>query len=122
MENSNLLQYLRSFPHIPRIPLLHDIISGVQYLHRLNIIHGDLRAMNIFISGTGRAILASFGLARILTTKWTPVITRDLKGALHWRAPELVFNEKQPLQKKNDVWSFGCTCYEVNKFNLLALT
>ncbi|KAJ3574256.1 hypothetical protein NP233_g1894 [Leucocoprinus birnbaumii] len=115
MEYGDLLRYMSAFPESPKIPLISDIISGLQYLHDLNIIHGDLKASNVLISNNRQAMLADFGISHISMTLAT-TSTRGFAGTANWTAPELLLeeDESEPIPtKKSDIWSFSCTCYEV---------
>ncbi|KXN92495.1 hypothetical protein AN958_07442 [Leucoagaricus sp. SymC.cos] len=46
MENKTLSNYLHQNAAVPRLPLLLDVATGLQYLHESSIIHGDLRAVH----------------------------------------------------------------------------
>ena len=43
-----------------------DIVSGVEYLHRLKIVHRDLKPENVLMEENGYIKLADFGLAKFL--------------------------------------------------------
>ncbi|KXN88648.1 Serine/threonine-protein kinase sepA [Leucoagaricus sp. SymC.cos] len=112
MENGDLLQYLQKLPDTPRVPLLHDIISGLQYLHKFDIVHADLKAKNVLISGTHRALLADFGVSRVAVT--IPTTTTNIAaGTPNWMAPELFLEDVPTPTSKSDIWAFGCVCYEI---------
>ncbi|KAJ3559729.1 hypothetical protein NP233_g11191 [Leucocoprinus birnbaumii] len=114
MKYGDLLQYLKTFPKSPRIPLILDIIRGLRYLHSVDIIHGDLKASNVLISREGHAMLADFGVSHIIMTMGTTT-TRGFTSTANWTAPELLLEEEEtePIAtKESDVWSFACTCYE----------
>lgn len=112
MENGDLLQYLKNFPNSPRIPFLHDIISGLHFLHELNVIHADLKAKNVIVSETRRAMLADFGISRILMTLTTSS-DNIATGTAHWMAPEMFLVDDASPRKEGDIWAFGCICYEI---------
>ena len=46
-----------------RKALLQDILDGVEYLHRRDIIHNDLKPANILVTRTGTARIIDFGLS-----------------------------------------------------------
>ncbi|KXN92073.1 Serine/threonine-protein kinase sepA [Leucoagaricus sp. SymC.cos] len=108
MHNGNLSKYLKDFPGSPRIALIHDIVSGLEYLHNQNIVHGDLKAKNVLVSNQGRAILADFGISHVHKTDLTS--TKDNSGTYNWMAPEILSSPKPTPE--SDIWSLGCTCYE----------
>ncbi|KAH7322051.1 kinase-like domain-containing protein [Rhizoctonia solani] len=50
MEEGNLRQYLQSNARVDRYPLCIQVAQGVEYLHDNNMIHGDLKAINVLVS------------------------------------------------------------------------
>ncbi|KXN83748.1 Serine/threonine-protein kinase HT1, partial [Leucoagaricus sp. SymC.cos] len=115
MENGNLHSYLKFCPDTPRLPLIADIIAGLDYLHGVNIIHADLKAVNVLISSERRALLADFGISRVVATVASKSGTL---GTIFWTAPEIFIhdlakNPDSPRTMASDIWSFACTCYEV---------
>ena len=95
-----------------------DVAAGVSYLHQKAIVHGDLKGVNILVTGSGKACLADFGLsnhvdAEMLT--WTSESSANTGGTVRWQAPELFDPEKENSKptKETDVYAFSCVCYEV---------
>lgn len=102
---------------------------GLEYLHSLGIVHGDVRCVsylaqsantkltrskqsNILISDDNEALISDFGLSTYLPKM---SVSNNLHGSFRWRAPEMHSPEKFNLtvQQANslpaDVWSFGMT-------------
>ncbi|KXN91372.1 Serine/threonine-protein kinase HT1 [Leucoagaricus sp. SymC.cos] len=110
MEEGSLINYLDRRPDAPRIPLIADIISGLDHLHGMDIIHGDVKGANVLIANDRCAVLADFGLSQPVSA----FETRSSVGSIHWTAPEKFLNDNEVLQQTtSDIWSFACTCYEV---------
>ncbi|KAJ6566792.1 kinase-like domain-containing protein [Mycena capillaripes] len=63
MKHGTVLKYLRDRGRGDVNRLLLEIAHGLDYLHSMNIIHGDLRGNNILISDDKTACLTDFGLA-----------------------------------------------------------
>ncbi|KXN92034.1 Serine/threonine-protein kinase HT1, partial [Leucoagaricus sp. SymC.cos] len=121
MENMDLGRYLKSHPSTPRIPLIADIISGLDHLHGMDIIHTNLTTTNVLISSDGRALLADFGHSQIATSIAMKIGWMD---SVHWTAPEILLAEVDippSATTESDIWSFACTCYEVFYFPLSIL-
>ncbi|KXN83965.1 hypothetical protein AN958_00609 [Leucoagaricus sp. SymC.cos] len=126
MEAGNLLNFLYKFPDTSRIHLVYDVVSGLQHLHSLDIVHSDLKASNVLVSNSKRAMVADFGVSTIATTSVGTTTARDIAGTLNWMAPELVVGSDaldtaddtddgvRPPTKESDMWSLGCLCFEVS--------
>lgn len=60
--------------------ILYDILNGIDYLNKLNLIHRDLKPANICINfDTCTAKIADFGLARDFTLEFNDKMLVDLK-------------------------------------------
>lgn len=91
-----------SQPHVI-INLLRQILSGIAFSHRKNLIHRDLKPGNVLLtSQRTRAVLTDFGLARDLDSSATQLAG---VGTLHFLAPEQIDHR---VSKKSDVWSIAC--------------
>ncbi|KAI9018314.1 kinase-like domain-containing protein, partial [Hyaloraphidium curvatum] len=113
MEQGNLRQYLhsRSWDQSIGLKLLHDVASGMAYLHAHGIVHGDLKAVNVMVD-ENKALIADFGLAKVRQEiGMTTSSTHGLAGTLVFMAPELLNGD--PPQRPADVYAFAMTCYEV---------
>lgn len=91
--------------------IFYEILSGMAYLHKCNIIHRDIKTSNILINNKGEIKIGDYGLARrdskAKDKKYTfKVVT------ICYRAPELLlgFREYGP---EIDIWSIGCVFCEL---------
>lgn len=122
MGNGNIKQYLKQYPHVNRHPLLLDIARGVAYLHSMNVVHGDLKGVNILVRDDGSACLVDFGLMSIALDPGTTDITTTsegrTKGTWRWMSPELFEPShfglsRVQLTKESDCYAFGMVIYEI---------
>ncbi|KAJ3553050.1 hypothetical protein NP233_g12734 [Leucocoprinus birnbaumii] len=114
MKNGNLVRYLSDNPAAPRGPLIYDIAVGIQYLQSANLVHGDLKGLNVLVNDAGRACITDFGLSSLRTdsTLSRAFGASTIRGCSYrWASPELV-DGKRPTMA-SDIWAFGCVCYEV---------
>ncbi|KAF9447338.1 kinase-like protein [Macrolepiota fuliginosa MF-IS2] len=115
MDNGTLCEYSNKLTPASRLPLISDVIDGLLYLHELNIVHSDLKGANVLVSDQGRALITDFGISHIATATAGQKCTSSLIGATARWAPPEAFDREGPIRptKPQDVWSFGCLCYEV---------
>ncbi|XP_039002860.1 probable serine/threonine-protein kinase PBL23 [Hibiscus syriacus] len=90
-----------------RVKIALEAARGLQYLHKNNIIHRDMRPNNILVTHEFETMLGDFGLARTQhedSDKSSETITRVV-GTLGYLAPE--YAECGKVSTKMDVYSFG---------------
>ncbi|THH12048.1 hypothetical protein EW146_g7832, partial [Bondarzewia mesenterica] len=84
-----------------------QIGSALEYCHRNNVVHRDLKIENILISQTGNIKIIDFGLSNL----YDPAShLSTFCGSLYFAAPELL-NAKVYTGPEVDVWSFGVVLY-----------
>ncbi|KAJ7895941.1 kinase-like domain-containing protein, partial [Mycena olivaceomarginata] len=116
MDNGDLKHFLNNAPsNINRLALITDVALGLEYLHSNRVVHGDLKAVNILVTPSGRACIADFGLASIvdeLSLKMMFSSNSGRAGTVRYQAPELLTNERSN-HFGSDVYAFACVCYEI---------
>ncbi|KAF7305453.1 Non-specific serine/threonine protein kinase [Mycena chlorophos] len=84
-----------------------QIASALDYCHRNNVVHRDLKIENILISHTGNIKIIDFGLSNL----YDPAAhLGTFCGSLYFAAPELL-NAKLYTGPEVDIWSFGVVLY-----------
>ncbi|KAJ7057682.1 kinase-like domain-containing protein, partial [Mycena amicta] len=113
MEKGNIARYLKSNPvGVNKLSLVLDVALGLEHLHRMKLVHGDLKAVNVLVNSSGHAVLADFGLSSIAESKiLLSTSTTKIGGTVRWQAPELFDGNKNSFS--SDVYAFGCVCYEI---------
>lgn len=81
-----------------------DVLRGLVYLHKENVLHLDLKPGNILVTLDGQAKLADFGMSARL--KDVVAAKRDdrPRGTTLYMAPEACRGKSE---KASDVWAFG---------------
>ncbi|KAF8145827.1 hypothetical protein K438DRAFT_1871307 [Mycena galopus ATCC 62051] len=116
METGNVMEFLKNEPPntIHRLSLILDVALGLDHLRTQNVVHGDLKAINILVTPSRRACIADFGLAHIastMTLRFTHSTSNVRGGTTRYLAPELF--KPSPSHFGSDVYAFASTCYEI---------
>ncbi|KAJ7089946.1 kinase-like domain-containing protein, partial [Mycena epipterygia] len=113
MENGDITRYLKNnFVGVNRLTLVLDSGLGLEHLHSLKLVHGDLKAINVLVTRSGRAVLADFGLASVTDSKVLRSTSSGKRGGTaRWQAPELFQGSRNSFA--SDVYAFSCVCHEI---------
>jgi eukaryotic-like serine/threonine-protein kinase len=90
-----------------------DVASALAWAHAHGIIHRDIKPANILLEGD-QAIVADFGLARAIHIAGGESLTSGglVVGTPAYMSPEQA-DPKAVLDGRCDVYSLGCTLYEM---------
>ncbi|XP_062874619.1 serine/threonine kinase 17a like [Trichomycterus rosablanca] len=91
------------------IRLARQILTGVAFLHRNNIVHLDLKPQNILLTSAqplGDIRIVDFGLSRRVDSTSE---VREILGTPEYVAPEILNYE--PITTATDMWSIGVLTY-----------
>uniref|UniRef100_A0A914WF44 Mitogen-activated protein kinase kinase kinase n=1 Tax=Plectus sambesii TaxID=2011161 RepID=A0A914WF44_9BILA len=118
MAAGSLLQIIKDFGPIKEpasIKYIEQILDGLAYIHKIGIVHCDLKCDNILSDGQGNVKLGDFGIAvqKLINTANHSYFSQNEKrgGTYHWMAPEVMNGEG--CGRKSDIWSLGCTIVEM---------
>ncbi|XP_039053416.1 serine/threonine-protein kinase EDR1-like isoform X1 [Hibiscus syriacus] len=92
-----------------RLKMLRDICRGLMCIHRMNIVHRDLKSANCLVNKHWTVKICDFGLSRIMTSR--PIKDSASAGTPEWMAPELMRNE--PFTEKCDIFGLGVIMWEL---------
>jgi eukaryotic-like serine/threonine-protein kinase len=107
------------------LPIIQQLIAGIEAAHEKNIIHRDLKPANIKITPEGVVKILDFGLAKAMepaassdgSPENSPTLTigatvaGTILGTAAYMAPEQA--KGKAADKRSDIWSFGVIVCEV---------
>ena len=94
--------------------IIHDVASGLDYLHSNNIIHQDIKPANILQDDMGNYVIIDFGISTLArdTLRKSTLMGNTSAGTLAYMGPERFMKDSTPIFA-SDIWSLGAMLYEL---------
>jgi serine/threonine protein kinase len=100
------------------IPIARELLVALKGMHDIGIIHRDVKCANVYVTEDGEIQLGDFGIVGVLEDGVSSK-RKTIVGTPHWMPKEIVdvmtgvTTEEKPYGTEIDIWSFGCTVYEM---------
>ena len=106
-NNGDLGQYIETKNTEQDLSFIYQIICGLKYLYKNNILHRDIKPQNILVSGD-KIKICGFGFAKNLAKN---DLISTFCGSPLYMAPEIL--KIGEYTEKSDIWSLGVIIYEI---------
>lgn len=113
LPNKNLQQVLQEDQHkadncrqlTPTIKskIVYGVASAMSYLHSSDLLHRDLKPLNILLDKDYNPVICDFGLSRI----FNPEEMSNRVGSYAYMAPEMLIKDNVAFTKQIDVYSYA---------------
>lgn len=115
VEGRTLAQLLRDQPAL-ELEQVRDIVEqvarGLQALHRMEMVHRDLRPENLLVDRSGTVKIIDFGSVRVAGLADDGGLQQEeLLGTLQYTAPECFLGER--ATERSDLFSLGVIAYQM---------
>jgi Serine/threonine protein kinase len=124
--NKSLLDYMNAkiktkLTESEILKIMLDISIGIYEMHRLNMIHRDIKIENVLIDAKHNFKLCDFGstASPIMPPKdqqQFQLLSHDIlyQTTPQYRSPEMIdLYRGFPIDDKSDIWAFGCFLYKL---------
>jgi serine/threonine protein kinase len=92
--------------------IVRQAATGLAAIHRLGIVHRDIKPGNLLLSDDGTVKIADFGIANFLHDATTTLTsTGQIVGTSAYLAPERA--RGKPAGPASDVYALGCVLYQL---------
>ncbi|KAG8756083.1 hypothetical protein FRC12_010689 [Ceratobasidium sp. 428] len=109
MENGSVDHLDVNNHAIDRCRICFGAAQGLAYLHKIGIVHGDIKGGNIMLSNNNDAQLADFGNAVLASSVLTfTESSAHSRLSTRWAAPEQLLGEAT-YSRQADIYSLGMT-------------
>jgi len=92
-----------------KLSYIVQVCRALEYAHKRNIVHRDVKPGNIVVTNEGTVKVVDFGIARLTDTSSTS--SGMLIGTIDYMSPEQIRGEK--VDGRSDIWAVGVMMYEV---------
>jgi beta-lactam-binding protein with PASTA domain/predicted Ser/Thr protein kinase len=93
------------------IEVMADVCAALDFSHRHNIIHRDVKPANVMITRNGAVKVMDFGIARALGEGQNVTQTAAVIGTAQYLSPEQARGEA--VDARSDVYAAGCVLFEL---------
>ncbi|MBN1312217.1 MAG: protein kinase [Anaerolineae bacterium] len=121
LAGQDLDSYLREIKNLSlgqALPILGGVAAALDYAHEAGLVHRDIKPSNVMLDkngkGTGslRAVLMDFGIARIIGGQTVLTTAGGIIGTLDYIAPEQI-QAATDVDGRADIYSLGVMTYRM---------
>lgn len=98
-------------PEKQALAIFKGILAGLNCAHEKAILHRDIKASNVMVDSSNRALLTDFGIARQIGSEHAGNLGRVI-GTPEYMSPEQFVNSDK-IDHRSDVYSAGILLFEM---------
>ena len=113
----NAIEEGKHFVEADTVQLMRELIDGILYLHRMGIVHRDVKPENVLCTSKNPPFhvkISDFGLSSICSIselRNNNILMSTVIGTPEFVAPEMA--RREAYSEKVDIWALGMLCYNL---------
>jgi serine/threonine-protein kinase len=115
VEGTNLKEVLKrrgALPPEEACDVAAQVAEGLEAIHRVGIVHRDLKTLNVMIDAQGAAKVMDFGIAKKVAGEGTPAPSGSyVVGSPEYMSPEQA--RGHPVDFRSDIYALGIIVFEL---------
>jgi eukaryotic-like serine/threonine-protein kinase len=117
LDLADAIKLQRTYEPADVVPIIDQVLSGLEAAHQLGVVHRDLKPANVFLA---RSLddellvkIVDFGVVKICNEDARQQLTRTgvVVGTPHYMAPEQA--RGQEVDGRADLYAVGCILYQM---------
>ncbi|HPY75724.1 MAG: SUMF1/EgtB/PvdO family nonheme iron enzyme [Planctomycetes bacterium] len=117
VKGKNILKYVEErCPDniMEQVLLIKKVAMGLDYVHKKQLLHRDIKPDNIIVRPNGEPVLIDFGIVKLKQdTSWDLTKEGELLGTLQYMPLEQTNMTKKRVDASSDIYSLGLVFYEI---------
>lgn len=105
---ADLLERSGPVPEAILSRMTREMVLGLEYLHKMHIIHRDIKPQNILLNSAGEIKITDFGVSGEIAH--TAAFAKTFVGTIKYMSPARI--KGSPHSTKSDIWSLGLVILE----------
>ena len=90
-----------------------EFLDGIASIHKIGVIHRDLKLSNIIVTAEEKFVLIDFGLGKIISDSHvSSLMTTQIMGSPPYMAPEQTY-PNAIHDRRTDIWALGAIFYHI---------
>lgn len=108
---SDLLRQQNALSLSETLSIISQVGAGLSQAHANGIVHRDIKPSNVLLDNNGRAVIADFGIAKVLNSNINYTIAGMSIGTPEYMSPEQATG--QTVDQRSDIYSLGILTYRL---------